>query len=362
MESTEKYKRVNRWTLLIVLVIPVAAYFLARHYSRHYSHFQITRGTNIAHWLSQSSRRGEARANFFTQKDVAFIDSVGFDHIRMPLDEEQLWDEQGNRHDTAFALLNSFMQWCMDYHLRVIIDMHILRSHYFDAAVKPLFTDPKAQDKFIALWKDLSKDLHQWPTGMMAYELMNEPVADDPQIWNRIVARAVDSIRSWEPNRVIVIGSNRWQSAQTFDQLKVPPGDKNIVLSFHFYEPFYVTHYHASWTRLKDFQGTVNYPGQVVTDGTTSDELRVYNRDTLIKMMRKPLHVADSLHLPLYCGEFGVIENTPRNVRLAWYRDMISIFDQYHIAYANWNYKDGSFGIVDKDMKPDSTLIDILTH
>lgn len=362
MEATEKYKHINRWTLLVVIVIPVVAYFVAKHYSRRYNSFQITRGTNIAHWLSQSSRRGEARADFFTRKDVAFIDSVGFDHIRMPLDEEQLWDENGSRHDSAFALLNNFMEWCMDYHLRVIIDMHILRSHYFDAAVKPLFTDPKAQDKFIALWKDLSKDLHQWPTGMMAYELMNEPVADDPEIWNKIVARAVDSIRSWEPNRVIVIGSNRWQSAQTFDQLKVPPGDKNIILSYHFYEPFFVTHYHASWTSLKDFQGTVNYPGQVVTDGTTPDEQRVYNRDTLIKMMRKPMRVADSLHLPLYCGEFGVIENTPRKVRLAWYRDMVSIFDQYHIAYANWNYKDGSFGIVDKDMKPDSTMIGILTH
>ena len=55
--------------------------------------FKIHRGTNIAHWLSQSERRGEARDTFFTQKDIAFIDSMGFDHIRLPIDEEQMWKE-----------------------------------------------------------------------------------------------------------------------------------------------------------------------------------------------------------------------------------------------------------------------------
>ncbi|MBK8280074.1 MAG: cellulase family glycosylhydrolase [Saprospiraceae bacterium] len=51
---------------------------------------------------------------------------------------------------------------------------------------------------------------------------MNEPVADDPEQWNHLIARAVSVLRDLEPNRTIVIGSNRWQSAQTFDQLKVP--------------------------------------------------------------------------------------------------------------------------------------------
>ena len=324
--------------------------------------FSIRAGTNIAHWLSQSSRRGEERAAFFTRDDVALIDSLGFDHIRMPIDEEQMWDENGNMDSVAFGLLNSFLEWCHEFGLRAVIDLHILRSHHFNAEEKPLWTDPAEQDEFITLWKDLSGAFSNRPNGMVAYELMNEPVADDPEMWNRLIARAVDSIRSWEPERPIVIGSNRWQSAQTFDQLKVPANDNNIILSYHFYEPFYITHYKASWTRLRDFEGEVNYPGQVVLDGTSPAELRVYNRDTLVKMMLKPFHLADSLGLPLYCGEFGVIDHTPRDVKLAWYRDMVSIFREYDVACANWNYKAGSFGIVDVEMNPDSTLITILTE
>ena len=326
-----------------------------------YGSYKIKRGTNIAHWLSQSEKRGAERAQFFTEKDVQYIASAGFDHFRLPVDEQQLWDSTGKREDEAFALLDSAMTWAKMAGLRVVLDLHILRSHHFNEKEKPLWTQPAAQDKFIALWKDLSSAVHKWPNGMVAYEFMNEPVADDPEQWNTLLARVADSIRSWEPERTLVIGSNRWQSANTFDQLKIPANDKNIILSFHFYEPFFLTHYKASWTPLKDFNGTVQYPGQIVVNGEKPEEKMVYNRDTLEKMMAKPIHLADSLKLPLYCGEFGVIDGSPRAGKEAWYKDLVAIFDKHNIAYANWNYKSGSFGIVDAAMTPDSVMIGILT-
>jgi endoglucanase len=326
-----------------------------------YKSFSIMRGTNVAHWLSQSERRGEERKIFFTEKDVRYIDSLGFDHIRIPIDEEQMWDEKGIRHEDAFTLLNNSLEWSRKAGLRVVVDLHILRSHHFNAKEKPLWTVPAEQDKFIRLWKDLSSFLHGWPNAMVAYEFMNEPVADDAEQWNVLLARVDDSIRKWEPLRVLVIGSNRWQSANTFDQLRIPKNDTNIVLSFHFYEPFFLTHYHAGWTNLKDFNGEVSYPGQIVLNSKIPEQQRVYNRDTLLKMMQKPLHLADSLKLPLYCGEFGVYENFFPESKLAWYTDMVSIFNEHKIAFANWNYKSGAFGIVDDNMKPLLPVIRILT-
>jgi endoglucanase len=112
---------------------------------------------------------------------------------------------------------------------------------------------------------------------------------------------------------------------------------------------------------LKDFNGTVQYPGQIVVNGEKPEEKRVYNRDTLEKMMAKPIHLADSLKLPLYCGEFGVIDGSPRSGKEAWYKDLVAIFEKHNIAYANWNYKSGSFGIVNAAMTPDSTMVGILT-
>jgi endoglucanase len=326
-----------------------------------FNSFHINKGTNIGHWLSQSKNRGEERQKFILEKDIRFIDSLGFDHIRLPIDEEQMWDENEKRHDDAFALMQNCLEWAREEGLRVIIDLHILRSHYFNAQEKPLWTKVEEQDKFIRLWKDLSGSLHEWPNAMVAYEFMNEPVADDAEQWNVLLARVADSIRKWEPQRVLVIGSNRWQSAATFDQLRIPANDTNIVLSFHFYEPMVLTHYHAGWTEYKDFNGEVNYPGQIVLNTKDPKYMKVYNRDTLLKMMQKPIHLADSLKLPLYCGEFGVYKEFFPAAKLAWYTDMISIFREHNIAYANWNYKSDAFGIVDENSNPIVTVIKILT-
>jgi endoglucanase len=322
--------------------------------------FSVKRGTNIAHWLSQSNRRGGERAGFFTQKDIAYIKSAGFDHIRLPVDEEQLWDSTGKREEEGFRLLNDCMTWVHDAGLKVILDLHIIRSHYFNAKENPLWTKQEEQDKFIRLWKDLSSFVGKWPNSMLAYEFMNEPVAEDHELWNRLLNRVSDSIRSWERERVLVIGSNRWQSVNTFDALRIPANDKNIILSFHFYEPFHLTHYKASWTELKDFTGQVQYPGQIVVNGTSAEEKRVYNRDTMEQMMAKAFKLRDSLRLPLYCGEFGVIDAAPDAAKVAWYRDMVAIFEKHNVGYANWNYKAGSFGIVDAQLQPDSTLVNIL--
>ncbi len=193
-----------------------------------------------------------------------------------------------------------------------------------------------------------------------ANEFMNEPVAEDHEQWNMLLNRVADSIRSWEKERTLVIGSNRWQSVNTFDQLRVPSGDKNILLSFHFYEPFHLTHYKASWTELKDFTGQVQYPGQIVVNGQSDAEKKQYNRDTMEQMMAKAFKLADSLRLPLYCGEFGVIDGAPEEAKMAWYRDMVAILDKHNVGYANWNYKAGSFGIVDAQMNPDAPLVNLL--
>lgn len=333
--------------------------------------FQINKGTNIAHWLSQSDRRGEARKNFFRQEDVEYLANLGFDHLRIPIDEEQMFDKQGNKESEAFQLLHNALGWCQENGLRAIVDLHILRSHHFNEDEKPLWTDPAARDSFLQLWRDLSGELQKYPTSMVAYELMNEPVADDPEEWNRLVARAVEVIRESEPERVIVIGSNRWQSADTFDQLKVPANDPHILLSYHFYEPFLLTHYQAGWTDLADYQGPVHYPGMLITQQEiskmpedqaemVSHRIQVYNQDTLEKMMQKPIQVAKSLNLPLYCGEWGIVENAPTEDRLQWYEDMVAIFEKNGIAYANWNYKSDNFGLVDGSGQPNQALISII--
>lgn len=332
--------------------------------------FEIRRGTNISHWLSQSTRRGEARREWFTEKDVERIASLGFDHIRLPIDEEQMWDEAGHKEAEAFELLHSAIGWAQKNRLRVVVDLHILRSHHFNADEKPLWTQPQAQEKFFQLWRELSAELKKYPISVVAYELMNEPVADDPEDWNRLVAKAAAVVRENEPHRTLVIGSNRWQSTGTFDQLRIPEGDRDIILSFHFYTPMLITHYKASWTDVGRYKGPVTYPGQLVKpediEALPDDVARivrsnngVYDRERLEALLAKPLALAQKLDLPLYCGEWGALPTTSREARMQWYRDMRANLDQHGIAWANWDYK-GGFGIFTRTGELDREFIDVL--
>ena len=331
------------------------------------SAFRISRGVNISHWLSQSQRRGQQRQAYFTKKDVAYIAGLGYDHIRLPIDEEQMWDESGNKEIEAFTLLNNAIKWSDSQGLKVIVDLHILRSHHFNAKDKPLWTDPKAQEKFLLLWRDLSSELKKYPVGLVAYEPMNEPVADDPEDWNKLVGKAVKEIRKQEPDRKIVIGSNKWQSVGTFDQLRIPQPDRNIILSFHFYTPMLITHYKASWTEVGKYKGPVNYPGHIVAprdiEGLPADiagivkrNNGIYNREILEKLLEKPLAAAKKYNLPLYCGEWGCLSTVPRKARLQWYSDIRHNLEKHNIAWANWDYK-GGFGIVGRTGQADEEMI-----
>ena len=54
------------------------------------NNFKIKRGTNVSHWLSQNNEdRGEARRLHIQEDDFARLDSLGFDFVRLPIDEVQ---------------------------------------------------------------------------------------------------------------------------------------------------------------------------------------------------------------------------------------------------------------------------------
>ena len=130
--------------------------------------FEIHRGVNVAHWLSQSNERGESRANFFVEKDARQIAEWGFDHVRIPIDEEQMIHEDGTKDEEAFALLRSGLDLCGKYGLRAVVDLHILRSHHFNAAVKPLFTERAGLEAFYECWRQLSGERKGYSKSMVS--------------------------------------------------------------------------------------------------------------------------------------------------------------------------------------------------
>lgn len=345
------------------------------------SGFRIHRGTNLSHWLSQYA--GAPRDKFVTEDDFKFIARAGFDHVRLPVDEKELWADDGRPNEENFGYLMKALGWARAHQLRVIVDLHTVRSHHFNAAndgtANTLFSDPQAQAHFLGLWKQLSARLHDQPVDAVAYEILNEAVADHDEDWNKLVAAAHAQIRATEQHRVIVIGSNRWQGAWKFPALKVPAGDPNIILSTHCYEPFTFTHYRASWTPFKIYTGPVQYPGypmpaaevakieatqpQPVVDQFASAR-KEWNAEAIRADLMPAIKRARELGLQLYCGEFGCLPTVPRADRLRYYCDFVGILESEGMAWANWDYK-GNFGLFKSHEaqsrgEPDEELLDAL--
>ncbi len=343
------------------------------------NNFRIRRGTNLSHWLSQSKERGEARRQHIQEDDFERLEQLGFDFVRIPIDEEQFWDEEGDQLPEAWELLKNALDLAVKHHIRAIVDLHIIRSHYFNAeneggtSPNTLFTSEEAQQQLIGMWYQLSDALKGYSNDSVAYEFMNEPVADDHEQWNQLVAKVHKALREREPQRTLVIGSNRWQGYETMKYLKVPEGDKNIVLSFHYYNPMILTHYGAWWTPLGKYKGKVNYPGVLVSKEdyeAAPDSLKEmlkpfttqeWNIDKIRADFKDAIEVAKRYNLQLFCGEWGVYEPVDRELAYKWTKDMLSVFDEFDIAWTTWCY-DADFGFWDqkKNDYKDKPLVDIL--
>lgn len=341
------------------------------------NNFTIKRGSNISHWLSQSAERGEDCRQHIKEADFARLEELGFDFVRLPIDEEQFWDEQGNKLPEAWQLLHNALNWAIKHHLRTIVDMHVIRSHNFNAVNEGkenvLFTSDKAQQSYINMWYELSDVLKAYSTDSVAYELINEPVADEHEQWNQLIFKAHKALRQREPQRTLVIGSNKWQGTWTFKYLRVTEGDKNIILSFHYYEPQALTHYGAPWAPIGQYRGKLTYPGRLISQedyDAAPESLKPiltqyaceWNRDRIAQDFRDAIAVAKKYGLQLYCGEWGVYEPVDRTLAYSWTRDMLSVFEQYNIAWASWCY-DNDFGFWDQKTQSykDRTLVDLLT-
>ena len=345
------------------------------------NNFKIKRGTNVSHWLSQSEERGEARAKHIQEDDFARLDSLGFDFVRLPIDEVQFWDEDGKKIPEAWDLMTFAVDQCIKHHLRCIVDLHIIRSHYFNAAneggANTLFTSEKAQQDLVNMWYQLSDVLKGYSNDSVAYEFMNEPVAEDHEQWNKLVAKVHKALREREPQRTLVIGSNMWQSYGTIKYLKVPEGDKNIVLSFHYYNPMILTHYGAWWAPIGKYTGKVNYPGVLVSKEdyeAAPDSVKkvidenhftteVWDINRIRADFKDAIEAAKKYNVQLFCGEWGVYEPVDRELAYKWTRDMLSVFDEFNIAWTTWCY-DADFGFWDQnkhDFK-DKPLVDLLMN
>jgi endoglucanase len=360
---------------LVILVSLALTICCAPSYGQKFTAFDFHKGINISAWLSQTSvTSGPAREKYFTQKDVQQLAGLGFDHIRLPFNEDQLYNSKGERIDESFQLIHNVIAWCKEANMRVILDCHQTRDHDFSHYSSiVLYSDNKAPERFVKLWQDLSAAFGKYPNNLVAYEILNEPNAKNNKDWSDVALKVIKAVRVLEPERIILLGSNKANSVKTFNDVVVPENDPNIILSFHFYFPYLITHNQANfYSKIKNIDVPLQYPGNIVSDEVISKMapatlqaikgyIGVYNKDVLYGLMLTAINKAKKEGLRIHCGEFGSnFKYADRSLQLRWLQDMVAIFKENNIPYSYWGYRK-EFGVFNDQKKvKDQAYLDVL--
>jgi len=332
------------------------------------------KGINLGGWLSQCSHTREHYDRFITEEDIRRISGWGLDHVRLPLDYNLVENDDGSPKDWGFVYIDNCIRWCERYGLNLILDLHRTFGYSFTNAIESgsFFDSEELQERFLRLWdKIASRYARHAPK--ISFELLNEIVSETVTAkWNAIAAKAVAVIRKHSPEVSILIGGIYYNHALSVRFLD-PPADEHIVYNFHCYDPFIFTHQGAHWIPGMPADLHIPYPATFEfyreATSTVSTELGEVFRhidgaepgaDFYDKLFASALEKATEYDVPLYCGEYGVINKADPESTAAFFRDIHLTFEKYGISRAAWTYRDLDFGITDSHL--DAVQKDILEN
>lgn len=327
----------------------------------------FTKGINLGGWLSQRELSEEHLEHFITEADIERIHTFGVDHVRLPIDYNLIEDEAGNVCESGYKYIDNCITWCTSRGLNIVLDLHKAAGYVFDDSEysASFFYNEQLQERFIRLWETLSARYGQNPENI-AFELLNEVVNPDvADIWNDIAERTIQRIRKNAPDTWLLIGGTRNNSIVSLKELKAPY-DNKIVFNFHCYDPLIFTHQAAYWVDGMPEDYSLDYPLSMKTyiDETTrllggfmaypfqSMSDMMCGKDFFRSFFREAVQIAETYNVPLYCGEYGVIDQAAPDASLRWYQDIHAVFEEYGISRAAWSYKEMDFGITDEHYSP----------
>jgi endoglucanase len=320
----------------------------------------LRHGINASMWFAQADDYSPQRLrSFTTADDIALMHRLGFDHVRVSVDAEELMREHGpaGLNDSFITELDAAVKTMLAQGLAVIVDVHPSGAYK-----QRLRGDPTAAPEFASLWSALAKHYAATDPERVFFEVLNEPEFTDMQRWVEVEEGAVTAIRAQAPQHTIIATSVEWSGLGDLLALQ-PLRERNIIYTFHDYEPFAFTHQGATWAgeKMVPLHG-VPYPstpeavspllGQEVslTDQfwLNSYGLSYWNAARIQSELAFAARWSGLHHVPVYCGEFGVYEKAaPPAMRAAWLHDVRTALEANGIGWAMWDYQ-GGFRVVDK--------------
>src|SRR5215813_2315956 len=321
----------------------------------------LRRGVNLSHWFSQAANYSKTHLETHTTaQDITLIKSMGFDHVRFPIEPAPLLADTPDPsilNTTYLQYVDRALDMILATGLAVVIDIH--PSDEFKLRMN---RDERGVEAFAKFWRAFASHLSKRDPEFVFLEVINEPMVEDGYRWYGIQGKLIAAIRSAAPNHTIIASGHRWSGLSELLFLE-PYSDANIIYNFHFYEPFAFTHQGATWAGPNlPFYKNVPYPSspeavQAVLD-TVQDEPARYNllrygedRWDAARIDRElgvAAEWAAKRHVYITCNEFGAFRKVVRaSDRVVWLHDMRVALEKHGIGWTMWDYA-GGFAAVNK--------------
>ncbi|HEX5183519.1 MAG TPA: glycoside hydrolase family 5 protein [Allosphingosinicella sp.] len=275
----------------------------------------LHRGVNVLGydpiWIDPSRAR-------FKQAYFKTIRDAGFDFIRVNLQAFRHMKQSGELEDGWLKRLDWVVDNATAAGLSVIID-----EHDFNLCSNNVETCRIALGNF---WKQVAPRYRNAPPSVL-FELLNEPHAKlDAGQWNALLADMLAIVRRTNPTRAVVIGPTQWNSIDQLPTLRLPENDRNILVTFHYYEPFRFTHQGASWTNMTAVHG--------ITWGSEADRARLASDFAKVAAWSK------RTGRPVLLGEFGAYDKsgTPIELRAAYTQAVAREAEKDGFPWAYWQF------------------------
>ncbi|MBN2773077.1 MAG: cellulase family glycosylhydrolase [Prolixibacteraceae bacterium] len=318
------------------------------------------KGFNLLDYFSPIAGRRSAGT---TDDDLKWMAEWGFDFVRLPMaypryvkfdpSKDIIPEDVVNFDKEQVEKIQQLVEKANSYGLHVSLNLHRAPGFCVNAGFNEpynLWQEKEAQDAFYEHWGMWAKLFRNITPGKISFDLVNEPCTREDmndqfskrgaipgELYREVAKKAFDIIRSYNPGHMVVADGNDVGS-KVISEIT----DLEIAQSCRGYYPHYVSHYRASWVwENPDDAPMPVWPGTI--DG------QEFGRKNLEEFYQPWIDLKNQ-GVGVHCGECGCYNQTPHEVFLAWFGDILDILTPHGIGYALWNFR-GDFGIMDSGRK-----------
>ncbi len=194
----------------------------------------LARGINVTHWFRFPPRNDPAALQaYMADAQLQALKRAGFTYIRLPVQPEIVQQPDGRLEPQRQAALLQAVRRIQAAGLGVMIEPH---PHNWS-----LETSEPQRRQLLAFWRNLAPQLRGLPTALTFPEVVNEPVYPNAAAaWAGYQQELLAAIRESLPQHTVILTGANWGSLDGLRALQ-PVADRNVVYTFHTYEPQILT-------------------------------------------------------------------------------------------------------------------------